>query len=82
MKKIILLFSILSFFSCKKEEEQLPCNCGEVVSSDINSSVGFQYTLSVRNECSDNTKIFYVSEYEWMKVYEGDIYCVDNISNW
>ena len=51
MKNTLLIFMALSLLSCKKEEN-IPCNCGEVLGSDIITQPGFQYTITVSNACS------------------------------
>ena len=82
MKNIILLTLLsLGLFSCKKERD-IPCNCGEVINTDIITQPGFQYTITVKNACSGSTKTFYVTSSEWSSVYNGDIYCANNISSW
>lgn len=81
MKYITFLVLILVLFSCKKEKDT-PCNCGEVMSTDIATQQGFQYTISVKNECSGSIKTFYVTRNEWISVYQGDTYCANNISSW
>lgn len=81
MKNTLLIFMALSLLSCKKDEN-IPCNCGEVLGSDIITQPGFQYTITVSNACSGSVKTFYVTSSEWARVYEGDTYCANNISSW
>ena len=52
MKKLLLLSLLLTcMLSCKKEQKD--CNCGRVMSDDVTN-----YSVIVRNNCTDNEKSF------------------------
>ena len=80
MKKFILLFC-LSFFilSCEKEEEN--CNCGIITDDEILPNNC--YSLSVRNECSNNIETFSCFDYDvWIDNYVGNSICFNDIDSW
>jgi hypothetical protein len=78
MKKTILgLAIILSIAtSCKKEDAKV-CNCGLVVSDDVNN-----YSVVIRNSCSGHEKTFYLQPGDWMNAYVGSDYCITNETSW
>ena len=77
MKKAIYGFAIvLSIVSCTKEEAK-QCNCGLVVSDNVND-----YSVVIRNDCSGNQKTFYLLPGDWMNAHVGKNYCITNTSNW
>ena len=67
--------------SCKKEEEQKPCNCGTIANDGIDSATNC-YWLEIRNECSGNKKKFCFDQDIWMNNYVGDRFCVSNVTSW
>jgi hypothetical protein len=74
MKKLILLASIvIGLASCKKEN----CNCGVIQSDNVND-----YSVVIKNSCSQNVKTFYLSEGDWMNAHPGDDYCINNVESW
>lgn len=73
MKYVIILSLLL--LSCKKEQQQ--CNCGLIESDDVTD-----YSVVVRNECSDNSKKFYLTEGDWMNAHPGDRMCFTNETGW
>ena len=74
MKKLILIVGIgLTMISCTKES----CNCGVIQSDNISD-----YSIVIRNSCSDNNKTFYLSEGDWMNAHSGDDYCINNVESW
>ena len=81
MKKLlptIFLATILALsFGC--EEEECVSNCGTVLDDAITNGV---YTLTIQNECSNNTEVFIVTELTWSNIYVGDFECVDNYTSW
>jgi len=78
MKKILFILSITMFlFSCEKEIED--CNCGVISNDGID---GDCYWLEIRNNCSNNKKVFCFDEDFWMNNYVGDNVCVTNESGW
>ena len=77
MKKVILgLAIILSIASCKKEDAKI-CNCGLVVSDDVTN-----YSVVIRNDCSNNQKTFTLQPGDWMNAYVGSNYCITNVTSW
>lgn len=81
MKKLIIIFFILTLFSCKREKI---CNCGVITYDYGNTTgVGNYNTIVVKNDCSGNERIFDVipsSYYEG--IFVGEKYCVINIYSW
>lgn len=77
MKKIIYGLAItLSIVSCKKEDVK-QCNCGLVVSDDVSN-----YSVVIRNNCSNNQQTFTLQPGDWMNAYVGSNYCLSNVSSW
>jgi hypothetical protein len=74
MKKLIVLAGLLiGITSCKKEN----CNCGVIQSENVND-----YSVVIKNSCSQNVKTFYLSESDWMNAYVGSDYCINNVESW
>lgn len=74
MKQIILLsLLLLTFSSCKKEEQEDPefCQCGEVTSlnQDLNQ-------ISVKNNCTNHVYTMQLTRDEFMTGNSGGIYKV------
>tara|TARA_B100001758_G_C17797315_1_gene297785 strand:+ start:21 stop:272 length:252 start_codon:yes stop_codon:yes gene_type:complete len=82
MKKLIYLFLILPllFSSCAKED----CNCGVITNDEIiiNSDFSTTYTLSIRNDCSNNIETFIFDYDIWLNNQVGDEFCVTNVDEW
>lgn len=77
MKKVIFgLAIILSIASCKKDDVK-QCNCGLVLSDNVSD-----YSVVIRNNCSNNQQTFYLSAGDWMNAYVGSNYCITNVSSW
>jgi len=78
MKKLILLFC-LSFFilSCEKEED---CNCGVITNDEILENDC--YSLTIRNDCSDNYETWCFDYDVWFDNHVGDNFCVTNVDSW
>lgn len=77
MKKTIYgLAIILSIASCKKEDVK-QCNCGLVVSDNVSN-----YSVVIRNNCSNNQQTFTLQPGDWMNAYVGSNYCITNVSSW
>jgi hypothetical protein len=75
MKKIIALATILILFSCKKSEET--CNCGLITDDNVND-----YSVTIRNSCTNNTKKFYLTRGDWVNAFVGSNYCITNSGVW
>ena len=73
MKKI-LFASLILFSSCKKEKL---CNCGLVLSDRVSD-----YSVVIRNDCSNNEKRFILEPGDWMNAYVGSNYCITNTTSW
>lgn len=77
MKKVIYGLAIaLTIVSCKKEDVK-QCNCGLVVSDDVSN-----YSVVIRNNCSNNQQTFILQPGDWMNAYVGSNYCLSNVSSW
>jgi hypothetical protein len=77
MKKLILIIIVaITFVSCSKESVK-PCNCGLIVSDNVAN-----YSVTIRNECSQNLKTFYLTEGDWLNAYVGSNYCITNSGSW
>lgn len=75
MKKIILIAATIILFGCSKEEPVVPivtqdCKCGLILSDDVND-----FSIQVRNDCSNNVKKFVLYEGDWMTAYVGSNWC-------
>ena len=78
MKKVILTIAVVALISsCKKKEEDAPCNCGIVQSDNVQN-----YTVVIQNECSGNNKTFTLSAGDWMNAHPGSKYCITNSGKW
>jgi hypothetical protein len=78
MKKVILSIAVVALVSsCKKKEEDKPCNCGVVQSDNVQN-----YSVVIQNECTGNNKEFTLNQTDWMKAYVGSNYCITNASKW
>jgi hypothetical protein len=77
MKKILLIIGVVALIdSCKKKEEPL-CNCGVIESDNVKD-----FSILIRNECTDNYKTFYLNQDDWMKAYVDTRYCINNLRKW
>jgi hypothetical protein len=78
MKKLVLVVALaIGFTSCKKEVDNETCNCGLIVSDNVNN-----YSVDIRNSCSNNVKTFYLTEGDWMNAHPGQDYCITNVTSW
>jgi hypothetical protein len=77
MKKTILVFTVAALFSSCKKEEKAPCNCGIIQSDNVQD-----YSVVIRNECTNNNKTFYLSQGDWMNANPGERYCITNSGKW
>ncbi len=77
MKRLVLVLGIATtMFSCQKDKI-CNSNCGTIVSDNV-----YDYSVVIRNNCSHNQKVFYLSEGDWMNAYPGSDYCITNTTNW
>lgn len=85
MKKIILIaVTGMILTACKKQsttptssQPNKPCNCGLVVSDNA-----ADYSVIIRNDCSNNEKTFYLAQGDWMNAHPGSNYCITNSGQW
>jgi hypothetical protein len=78
MKKIIMSIAIVALISsCKKKEDEGPCNCGIVQSDNV-----ADYSVVIKNECSNSNKTFTLSAGDWMNAHVGSRYCITNSGKW
>jgi len=80
MKKIIIALAVIGMIGCKKEEKQPKqenCNCGIIMSDNVSD-----YSIEVKNDCSNNVKRFYLYEADWMKAHVGNRHCFTNVNSW
>jgi putative cell wall-binding protein len=74
MKKVIMIMAVaLMAMSCEKKN----CNCGVVQSDNV-----ADYSVVIKNSCSKNNKVFYLSPDDWMNAYVGSDYCITNVTSW
>jgi len=78
MKKIVLAIAVVALISsCKKKEDEGPCNCGIVQSDNVQD-----YSVVIKNECSGANKTFTLSSGDWMNAHVGSKYCITNSGKW
>ena len=73
MKYVFILS--LALFSCKKEKKD--CSCGIVESDDVQD-----YSVTIKNECSSNSKKFYLTPNDWQNSHVGNRQCITNVESW
>ena len=77
MKKlIIVLLTITALSSCNKNIAN-DCKCGVITDDAIEN--GNNFTLTIKNDCSGNTKKFYVYLNTWMDGVVGEPFCMTEI---
>ena len=74
MEKVILV-ALIFLASCSKEDTT--CNCGKIISDDPND-----YSIVVRNSCSEHEKKFILNPGDWMTAYVGTDICISTVKNW
>ena len=80
MKKIVMsiaIVALISSFKKKEVKETSPCNCGIVQSDNV-----MDYSVVIKNECTDNNKTFTLSSGDWMNAHVGSRYCITNSGKW
>ncbi len=82
MRKLILVMLTLSAFSCSKKDTSKDCKCGIITDDDVKVSSTFDvsYILTIKNDCSGNSKDFYVGQNTWMDSPVGEPACMGE--NW
>jgi hypothetical protein len=77
MKKLItVLLTITAFASCSKNATK-DCKCG-IITDDAIENVD-DFTLTIKNDCSGNSKKFYVTLNTWMDGVVGNKFCMTEI---
>ncbi len=85
MKNYLTILLILTLFSCEKEDvepvvtQSCESNCGHVTSLDENGST---WSMSVKNDCTDNVKTFETTYQTYYFTTPGDHVCVPNQETW
>lgn len=87
------LLGILTLTSC--EEDNSDCNCGIIVDDGIEfvehhtyqngveiTDYHIDHYFMMRNDCTNNTSKFYVTEETWFNNYTGDRLCFTNVNIW
>lgn len=79
MRKILIILGIATvLFSCTKDEDlpeptqtvQADCKCGKILSDDVSD-----YSIRVRNNCTNNVEKFILEQGDWMTAYVGNDIC-------
>ena len=76
MKKVIFSIAVLTALLSSRKKDEI-CNCGTIVSDNPSD-----YSVDIKNQCSENVKTFYLSENDWMSAYVGTNYCITNTTSW
>jgi len=60
------------------------CNCGEIINDEIEfgQNGAIYYTLTIKNNCSNNSKKFYFDYDTWLASPVGTEFCVENVATW
>lgn len=84
MKKILFALIGIAFIGCEKEElSKKDCNCGFIEKDDNFVKDGnHYYTITVKNDCSGNSKTFFIDKGYWMNAHAGESTCFNNVNNW
>lgn len=78
MKKILLvLVAVIGLTSCESESKKVDCNCGLVTSDNVED-----YSVVIRNNCTDNSQKFILTPGDWFNAHPGDDYCITNVDKW
>lgn len=79
MKKILIALVLIGIVSCKKENitPQSNCNCGRIIDDNVSD-----YSVTIRNKCSGNTKKFYLTRGDWVNAFVGSDFCITNSGQW
>jgi hypothetical protein len=81
MKKLIVVMLTLVMFACQKDKN---CNCGVITDDAIefDDNGNIFYTLTIKNDCSNNLGKYYFSQDVWMDASVGSDFCVTNVTSW
>lgn len=67
----------LGLTGCEKE---CVSTCGVITDDEILDNEC--YSLTIRNECSDNYKTFCFDQSTWVTAFVGDNFCVRDVAPW
>lgn len=84
MKKLVFVLA-MAFVSCTEEPinpVNVDCNCGYVVSKDLNFAAYSTYSLVMINDCSGNSKRLEVTLEEFNNASEGSTACLTSFDIW
>ncbi len=87
MKVIIIsMWICFCIYACQKDDpigygKDNGCNCGIITEEGINSKKQ-DYWIKVKNESTNNEKVFSLNSDVWQKYSVGDKFCINNISYW
>lgn len=56
---------------------QSNCNCGMIIDDNVSD-----YSVTISNQCSGNTKKFYLNRGDWVNAFVGSDYCITNSGQW
>jgi len=80
---LLTLATALTILTSCQKEDIIPCNCGEIVSDDVEYvSSDFYYSIDVSNVCTGNVSKFYINQSDWMTAYVGSDFCFTNEPKW
>lgn len=81
MKKAVFIIGVLLLASCSKPEESVPepkdCNCGLIISDNVSD-----YSVVIRNQCTQREKRFYLTQGDWVNAFVGTKFCISNVTTW
>ena len=74
----VLLLSV-AMLGCEKEELK-DCTCGVITDDEIeyDNNGNIFYSLTIKNDCTNNVEKFYFSQDVWFDAYVGSNFCVLN----
>ena len=77
--KQLLILTLIIILSCSKTDDSnhVKCNCGIVTSKDQSN-----YSIVIKNNCTEKEKSFIINPNEWFNVHSGYDYCIDNVNDW
>lgn len=78
---LLIIVSMLTLSSCEKDKS---CNCGIITNDAIefDSNGTIFYTLTITNECSNNSGKYYFTYDVWLNAPVGSYFCITNVSSW
>jgi hypothetical protein len=81
MKKAVIILGAILLVSCSKSDEaiiaQKDCNCGLIISDNVQD-----YSVVIRNQCTQREKRFYLTQGDWVNAFVGTKFCISNVTTW